>query len=272
VSKRVSMILMMVLGLVAAGASRAAAQSGGEGALCGSRGLLPCGPGLRCVGGQPEVDVPGTCQRPGQGQGPRQSYFLIVGPDLRRCASPYCGGYFVSLANQKTMQCPNGSSSATCYVSSVDLSAMGLDPGEASAVLAGNTVVLGRIVPRRGFPGLGDLMGRAAWRAPTDARPTEPLYRAEFNGTVCITYPCPSIDARKLNTDQLETVSAVDLTGAPGTDKDREQGQNAIFARGQGLIASGHIVVVVDAGPAGDAEVLKAEQFYLPVTSQGTSP
>jgi hypothetical protein len=145
---------------------------------------------------------------------------------------------------------------------------MGLDPGQASAVLEAPTVVRGRIVPRRGFPGLGDLVGRAAWSAPTDTRPTEPLYRAEFNGTVCITFPCPSIDQSKLNTGEVQTVSEVDLSGAPGTDQDREQAQNAIFARGQGLIVSGHNVVVVDAGPAGDADVLKAEQFFLPVTSR----
>lgn len=271
-NKRISMMLVMVLGLVASGASRAEAQSGGEGALCGSRGLLPCGPGLICVGGRQEVDIPGICQRPGPGYGPRESYFLIVSRDLRRCASPYCGGYFISLANQKTTQCPNGRSGATCYVSSVDLSAIGLDPGQASAVLEGNTVVRGRIVPRRGFPGIGDLVGRAAWRAPTDPRPTEPLYRAEFNGTVCITFPCPSIDQSRLNTAELQTVSEVDLTSAPGTDQDRAEGQDAIFSGGQGLIVSGHNVVVENAGPAGDANLLQAEQFFLPVTPKATSP
>lgn len=150
-SKRIAGILMMVLGLVAFGASRAEAQNGGEGALCGSRGLRPCDPGLRCVGGRPEVDVPGTCQRPGQGYGQREAYYVVVAPDLRRCASPFCGGFFISLANQKTMQCPNGSVSATCYVASVDLSALGLDPGQAAPVISGNTVVLGRLVARRGF-------------------------------------------------------------------------------------------------------------------------
>lgn len=115
-------------------------------------------------------------------------------------------------------------------------------------------------------------MGRAAWRAPTGTRPTEPLYRAEFNGTVCITFPCPSIDELKLNTNERQAISDVDLTNAPGTDEDRARGQDAIFTRGQGLIASGHNVVVEDAGPAGDAEVLQAEQFFLPVTPKGTSP
>jgi hypothetical protein len=263
---------MMVVGLVAWGASRAEAQSGGEGALCGSRGLQPCGAGLRCMGGRPEVDVPGTCQRPGQGTSQRESYYLIVARDLRRCASPFCGGFFISLANQKTMQCPNGGVSATCYVAGVDLSAMGLDPGQAATVIAGNTVVLGRLAPRRGFQGVSDLVGRAAWRAPTDTRPTEPLYRAEFDGRVCITFPCPNIDEEKLNTHERQTVSDVDLTTAPGTDEDREHGQDAIYTRGQGLIASGHNVVVEDAGPAGDAEVLQAEQFFLPVTPKVTSP
>ncbi len=37
-------------------------EMAGEGELCGSRGLSPCGAGLICAGGRQEVDVPGACR------------------------------------------------------------------------------------------------------------------------------------------------------------------------------------------------------------------
>src|SRR6185312_9889456 len=54
------------------------------------------------------------------------SYYLVR-PDLRRCAAPACGGYFVQRVNFPTTTCADGSSAAECYVAASDYSSAGLD-------------------------------------------------------------------------------------------------------------------------------------------------
>src|SRR5262245_33637628 len=55
--------------------------------------------------------------------------YYFVKPDLRRCASPFCGGVFYRLANAETTRCLDGKLAAQCYAASADWSRLGL--GEA---------------------------------------------------------------------------------------------------------------------------------------------
>src|SRR5690349_18520236 len=48
------------------------------------------------------------------------STFYLVRPDLRKCASPMCGGYFVHQVNSDLTRCANGRQMSECYVSSID--------------------------------------------------------------------------------------------------------------------------------------------------------
>src|SRR5262245_13589106 len=48
-----------------------------------------------------------------------QSTFYTVRPDVRRCASPLCGGYFVKRVNQALTRCANGRWSRECYVAEI---------------------------------------------------------------------------------------------------------------------------------------------------------
>src|ERR1700755_771106 len=49
------------------------------------------------------------------------SSFYSFRRDLRRFASPRCGGYFVKLVNQSRMRCAESRSQNECYVASVDV-------------------------------------------------------------------------------------------------------------------------------------------------------
>jgi hypothetical protein len=44
------------------------------------------------------------------------SDFFTIREDLRKCASPMCGGYFVKRVNQPTTLCANGRNMSECYV------------------------------------------------------------------------------------------------------------------------------------------------------------
>lgn len=59
----------------------------------------------------------------------------------------------------------------------------------------------------------------------------------------------------------MQNIHEVDLTRAPGTDKDRAAALEAIFSD-EGLVATGVNETVPDAGPAGAAIVLRASQYF----------
>src|SRR5688500_20122717 len=48
------------------------------------------------------------------------SSFYTIRRDLRRCASPLCGGYFVNLVNQSRTRCHNGRYMNECFVVSIE--------------------------------------------------------------------------------------------------------------------------------------------------------
>src|SRR5689334_3081269 len=52
------------------------------------------------------------------------STFYLLRPDLRRCASPMCGGYFVRRVNSGLTRCANGRQMSECYVASIDWNGM----------------------------------------------------------------------------------------------------------------------------------------------------
>src|SRR5262249_1939438 len=45
--------------------------------------------------------------------------FYTLRPDLRKCASPLCGGYFIKRVNQSLTPCVNGQNKSECYVASI---------------------------------------------------------------------------------------------------------------------------------------------------------
>lgn len=191
------------------------------------------------------------------------AYFVITRRDVRRCASPYCGGYFVARVNHARTTCADGSSARECYVAGVDLSALGLTPGDEAALLSSTAVFRAALTPLPEVPRLGHLTVGAAWRAPAQGSISGTFYRVEDAGIECIAAPCPSIEEEKLNTRQSALIHDIDLEDAPGDDKARALAEAALL-RGD-LLVDGVHEVIEDAGPAGDAIVLRARQFLLPV-------
>jgi len=59
------------------------------------------------------------------------TFFIVTRPDLRRCAYPTCGGYFIKRVNQTTTVCADGVSRAECHVVDLDFEPSGLDADTA---------------------------------------------------------------------------------------------------------------------------------------------
>jgi hypothetical protein len=185
-------------------------------------------------------------------------YFAAV-RDLRRCASPRCGGYFVRAVNAPLTRCADGSLAERCYVAELDLSVFGDDP----PALGREAVLRGRI-ENNVFPNIGDLgrfVATEAWSSATDALGTGAFFRLGDTGIRCIKAPCFSISAELLNTDLEFRLSSLDLS-AVGADADAQK--RALAALGEGnLVAAGRLRMERVAASIGLE--LAASQFYVPV-------
>jgi hypothetical protein len=186
--------------------------------------------------------------------GPNGYYELR--PDLRKCVSPLCGGFWLKRVNHPMTQCPDHKPRRECYVAELENAPQTLWEGDEPIV------VRGRIHPREyeGFGNLGyfDVMG--AWRAATRAPGGGQYGGVENSGIVCITTPCESWDLYVLNKPINRLLTGIDLR-AVGAPPELEQKAIGVIADGGVLLVRG-ITRKLETNPGLEFE---AKQFYLPM-------
>ncbi|UQA60098.1 DUF6748 domain-containing protein [Polyangium aurulentum] len=191
--------------------------------------------------------------------------------DVRRCAAPMCGGYFVSAVNQAETECADGTRGSECYVADLDLSWFRHNA-------FGQNALRDAIGPRRedtrvvlfgdldsGSTGYGTLTVRSAWIAPQRVAYVGEFYKARFNDLVCVVAPCPSFDAETLNVKDLQQIHEVKLSEVRASERERQDASQALFAR-SGIIVAGRLAVIPEYGRGGAATVLEGSQFFLPLS------
>lgn len=200
--------------------------------------------------------------------------FYFVEADLRRCASPYCGGVFYRLANAETTRCLDGKKADRCYAAADDFAATGLDDAgmakvyEALSGLGGAPLLVRAVVGSKDWgSGLGrfaQLNVKEAWVPQVAHDVAGPLAMIEDSGVRCITYPCPSLREKKLNSAVIANIAELQFGPSGATD---EQIGNAFDKmHTDGLIVSGYRSTVT--GPAGDAKARTVNQFWLRATNE----
>lgn len=198
-------------------------------------------------------------------------YYIVTRPDLRKCAAPFCGGYFVKAVNQLLTTCVDGTKQRDCHVYKLDVLALGLDDQQLEALTkhygAGKALIRGELnlVPLSDTArfSVTGLVASEAWLGQGKGKPVGSFYQVKDNGVRCITYPCPSYDERKLNTRETRAIAGIDLTPSGATQDQIDAGLQALSAPG-GLLAAGIHTVIT--GPAGKGKQLVASEFYLPLT------
>ena len=180
------------------------------------------------------------------------STFYGVRPDLRRCVSPMCGGYFVRRVNRPLTRCANGRLMSECYVAEIDWN--GQQQTESDYLL-----VRGSIVARRygRFGNLGALRVTEAWKPLGNNQPAGTFYLVRDRGVRCITFPCPTHNEAKLNSTLSRNIAGVDLNGAGAGEV------TAALTGPDGVIVAGDHLTV--SGPGGRSVELKATQVYVRV-------
>jgi hypothetical protein len=196
-------------------------------------------------------------------------------PDYRKCMWPMCGGVFVKRVNQPQTKCADGKWAKECYVAQLDWSELGLSEADQSAAdsaaRSGQAVLRGQ---------LGTFNGKSmsysvfevseAWRAATENAPTGIFYRAQESGIVCITFPCPVLEATRLNrkVKPTATYAGVDLSPSGATQDQLDAGWKELS--GNGLIVAASLEKVT--GPAGAMDGLSASQFYTKIVASAPNP
>jgi hypothetical protein len=195
--------------------------------------------------------------------------YVTLRRDVRRCAAPLCGGFFVDAVNQDTLRCADGSRSAECYVTDLDLSALGLSAKQEQLIRdqPGTFLLEGELRSRRTSAGrLGELSVSEAWQGQTGETPSGQFFRARNEGIVCITFPCLSFSAELLNRrDASFPIAEIDLSRVTQDPTAAFEQLNAP----DGLLLAGRRSSVT--GPAGSARGLRANDFYLPFVAEQQS-
>ncbi|MGK3998045.1 DUF6748 domain-containing protein [Sorangium sp. So ce1024] len=199
---------------------------------------------------------------------PVADYFIATRQDTRRCAAPMCGGHFVARVNTSVARCADGTWQEECHMFELDLSKLRLDRSTEAkareAFGAGNALVRGELaqVTLDELPAVPAdvLVASEIWIGATGNKPEGHFSRVEDTGIVCVTYPCPTLSERSLNTNLSGSLDGIDLAAARGaTSEQIEHGTRELSAGGL-LVAGRH---TVSTGPAGSMNRLDASEFYV---------
>ena len=182
------------------------------------------------------------------------SAFYTFRRDVRRCAAPQCGGYFIKTVNQSRMRCPNNRYQSECYVANIEWGGQP-EPENDRALLRGTLRPGGNRWGR-----LGVLHVSEVWEAASANQPSGMFFRVRDRGIRCIAAPCPTHHELRLNSTASRNIAGVDLTGAAAPENTLSEAFEAMTAP-EGILVSGSHARVT--GPAGRSQMLKATQFYL---------
>lgn len=204
---------------------------------------------------------------------PAKITYLVTSQDMRKCAFPFCGGYYVKAVNQPLTKCADGSYARSCHAVLLNTDALGWTDEQRAKFQesfgAGKALVQGNLAK-------GDIQGISAdvltvydaWQGQTARKPAGSFYVVRDTGIRCITTPCPSLSAQLLNSAQPATTPDLDLSATGATGATDEQ----IAATGPALGTSGVFVAgsIVSTrttdltGKVRKGSKLVASEFYLP--------
>ncbi len=174
--------------------------------------------------------------------------YFAVHHDMRRCASPMCGGWFLSRVNRSTTVCHTGSSAAQCYTPVLDFAESALDEDQQDKLVGASSRIGGTFALVRGrfakkntttpSPTLGKFIVTEAWVAEGDNAPDGVFAKVYDNGIRCITAPCPTITEKGLNTGNTANIAILDFAPADLT-QNQIDGFVEQYSAPSGIIVAG---------------------------------
>lgn len=171
------------------------------------------------------------------------STFYSTRPDLRRCASPACGGSWVSRVNRPTTRCADGVHRAECYVAEIQNST-GLADDEWTTARGKRHIVRADMTTNPQVGTYGALRASEIWYAFDDHPANATFFQITDTQIRCITSPCFSLGEATLNSNRTMNLSG--LSGRLSTAATEALGLGNIIVVGRNQRHDGGRVVLVD--------------------------
>jgi hypothetical protein len=183
------------------------------------------------------ADSGGKADAPGS-----ESYtFLTARRDVRACAFPMCGGYWVSRVNRATLQCGDGHAASECYVAEIDWSATGLTADQIDGARGAHQPLYRGTIATRTYDTrtFGVLAPTEVWAANNDLEPYGVFARVTDSGITCVRAPCNSLHEAKLNAALDADIAELDFEPSGANDDELSKAADAI-ASTDGLLVAGY--------------------------------
>jgi hypothetical protein len=191
------------------------------------------------------------------------TYYAITS-DVRRCAFPGCGGWFLKQLNRPTTACHDGRTADRCYAPVLDwsesdvaepqqaelIAAARTNPasGQVHAIVRGSFVSTNTTTPR---PELGKFVITEAWIADGDGAVTGSFVHVEDNGLRCFAPPCSNLTERTLNTSEVTDIAEVDFAPSGLSDAEVDEYTDEMYGP-EGVLVVGNRFTVQANGSTAD--------------------
>jgi hypothetical protein len=189
----------------------------------------------------------------------RSALTYSVAPDLRKCPSPFCGGWFLTQLNQYSVS-PQSEDEAyqsslilprSIYVANINYKRLGLTERQiaefetyayaSQALLSGN-IVTNLPMATNGLstspsltvapPAPSTLIASGAWTAANKTQALGPYLKVTSSGIVCITTPCSYFVANIINSMTNINFDELSLAKAELTREQEAQAWRAVASKG----------------------------------------
>jgi len=208
----------------------------------------------------------------GKADAPDGAYtYYAITADMRKCAFPMCGGYFLARVNRTTTTCASGSTAESCYTPVLDWTEAHLDASIQDKLLGAAhktdgtfALVRGRFAKKNTTtpqPALGKFIVTEAWVAEGPNAPEGVFAKVEQNGVRCIAAPCPSLTEKGLNTGNTANIADLDFSPSGLTDRQIE-GFVEQYVAPQGIIVVGDRYTFKISGRSGKGRTV-TNAFHL---------
>jgi hypothetical protein len=205
------------------------------------------------------------------------SAYFSIRTDLRKCAYPMCGGWFLSRVNSSTTQCHDGRIATSCYTPVLNWANSGLDDTQQAALSEASNhaalspgvyaIVLGQFARTNTTtpdPTLGQFVISEAWVSEGDGVSSGTFVKVQDNGLRCFAAPCPNLTETTLNTPQTTNIAEVDWTPSGLTEAQIEDCTQDMYGPDGLVIAGDRYTATVNGTAAKGRTVTAAYQRLVP--------